>query len=138
MTVSGEIVGSFRHGFFLVPEGRAETCPGWAAYGFTRHALIALTFSWGQAPRSHAIPPEFVQLDEMIRRRHLYPKVTATLAGHFDAKSLELAYRRGNGDWLGLIGGLPYPEGSVPASLKVESVSTWTLTLDDPNPYFPR
>src|ERR1700755_1668631 len=58
VAVSGELVGSFRHGFYLAPEGRAETCPSWPESGFTRPALIALTFPW--AGSRLVIPPEFL------------------------------------------------------------------------------
>jgi hypothetical protein len=133
VAVSGELVGSFRHGFFLAPEGRAETCTGWPEHGFTRHALIALTFPRNRTGHGLVIPPEILQLGEMHRSQHLYPRVVATLVGRVDANWLVLTYRSGRGDWLGLIGGEPYPDdGSVPARLEVERVSNWTLTLDAP------
>ena len=106
--MSGEVVGSFYHGFFLAPEGRAETCPGWPERGFTRHALIALTFPRDRTGSGLVIPPEFLGLDQMIRREHLYPKVVATLRGRVEAKWLVVSYRSGTGKWLGLIGGYPY------------------------------
>src|SRR5690348_16898311 len=82
VTVSGELVGSFYHGFFLAPEGQAETCPGWPEHGFTRHALIALGFPLNRTRGTPVIPPEFLRLDQMIRKEQLYPKVVAALRGH--------------------------------------------------------
>jgi hypothetical protein len=124
LPIAGEVVGSFYHGFFLAPEGRAETCPGWPEHGFTRHAVIALTFPRERSGGRLMIPPEFLRLAEM-HRQHLYPRVIATLSGRVDAKWLVLTYRRTSGEWLGLIGGLAYPDGSVPARLEVEQVTSW-------------
>jgi len=134
VAVSGEVVGSFYHGFFLAPAGRAETCPGWREYGFTRHALVTLTFRIDRIGHRLMIPPEFLQLDQMIRKQRLFPRVTATLLGRIDANWLVLTFRRRTDRWLPLIGGEPYPDGSVPARLEVEQVTSWTSTLESPGP----
>jgi hypothetical protein len=135
--VSGEVVGSFRHGFFLAPAGRAETCPGWPEHGFTRHALIALTFRPDRFGTRLIVPPEFLRLDEMVRTQRLYPRVVTTLLGRVEANWLVLTYRSGTDKWLGLIGGEPYPDGSVPARLEVERVTSWVATFPHFVSHFP-
>jgi len=132
VAVSGEVVGSFRHGFFLAPEGRAETCPGWPEHGFKKRALIALTFPLDRSGRALVIPPEFVRFQKTLQR-HVYPRVITTLVGRISANRFVLSFRRGSGEWAGLIGGEPYPDGSVPARLEVQRVTDWTATVDEPN-----
>jgi hypothetical protein len=126
--VRGEVVGSFYHGFSLAPEGQAETCPDWPERGFTRRALIALTFPPDENGRV-IIPSEFSRLDQMKRKGRVYPKVTARLLGRIQSNWLILSYRIGSGKWLGLIGGY-YPDNSTPAILQVQQISDWILTID--------
>jgi hypothetical protein len=61
--LEGEVAGSFRHGFVLVPRGHPEVCPGWPEWGLTRLAAVALLFR-PDGKHSLRIPPEFQHLSE--------------------------------------------------------------------------
>jgi hypothetical protein len=92
--VTGEVVGGFRHGFYLAPDGNPETCPDWPQRGFTRHALIAVRFRHDAG--GFSIPVQFLRLRQM-HTEHEFPTVVATLYGRIEADWLVITYRASSG-----------------------------------------
>jgi hypothetical protein len=125
-TVRGEVVGSFRHGFFLVPIGQPEICPGWAEWGITRRAVLAIHFPL-DSQRHLVIGGEFWQLQDLIRSGRSDLRVVASITGVVGSDRIVVTLRTLGGRWCGLLGST-WPEDSVPATLVVLRVDTWRIS----------
>lgn len=124
-TLQGEVVGSFRHGFFLVPIGRQEVCRGWPEWGLTRRAMLAIYFPFDRH-RGLEIPSEFLHLQNEIQSGHYGLKVFATITGVVNSDRIVITYRTPSGRWVGLVGG-QWPDESVPGALVVQRVEAWRI-----------
>ncbi len=122
VTVRGELLGSFRHGFFLAPiDRRSETCPNWPRWGFSRRALLYVRWR-GVSP-----PAEIEGLRE-LHRAGIFPKVVVTLTGQIEADSRVVTFRLPWRGWLPLIGGYVF-DPSIPGGLVVDRVENLATVL---------